>query len=127
MGKRRSDLQKDGSGQFYRQIGRKLGLAGQPKFRLGSDRAKADLAYHKLGALWDLVVADHERKQQARTAFDPAPPDPIPLWTDEAVEIAEAIRKHVHTLRVAKPQRVRDDAVYATYIDYLRQRYGHLV
>jgi hypothetical protein len=59
MGKRKSGLKADSTGQFYRQLGYKAGAKSQPKFRLGKDRARAELAYQKLGMLWDVVVKNY--------------------------------------------------------------------
>lgn len=95
MGKRRGELKKDKSGQYFRQLGRKRGLKGQPKFRLGSDRQKAELAYVKLGLLWEVELAQHRALQRPYAADwgDDAVPEPA-YWSDEGLAIAEAIRKH---------------------------------
>ena len=128
MAKRRGELKTDSSGQFFRQIGWKAGAKGQPKFRLGRDRDKAQLAYHKLGMLWDVVVDEHEQQRQLTQDFeDEAEPDERPLWTPEALTIAQAIRKHHHSVRVGQPDHVEGPAAYASYIDHLRQRFGHLI
>lgn len=126
MASRIRELKTDGSGQFYRQLGRKAGVKGQAKFRLGSDRLKAELAYQKLGMLWRVVVAQHEAIERATSDFDGAPASE-PVWTPESLTIAEAIRKHLHTIHVGPPEHAEGAAAYATYLDHLRQTYGHLI
>lgn len=130
MGTRRGQLKTDSSGQFFRQIGRKRGLKGQPKFRLGSDRARAELAYTKLGLLWAVEVEAYRQRQRCVGAgfFDDSPMEADqPCWSQEGLAIAEAIRKHLHVVRIGMPDKIEGDAAYATYLDYLRQRYGHLI
>lgn len=128
MGKRRGELKKDKSGQYFRQIGRKRGLKGQPKFRLGSDPQKAELAYVKLGLLWEVELARHRALQSAYAADwgDDTAPEPA-YWSDEGLAIAEAIRKHHNVVRFGVPDHIEGDAAYATYLDYLQQHYGHLI
>lgn len=126
MGSGIRELKTDKSGQFYRQIGRKVGVAGQAKFRLGADRRKAEWAYLKLGKLWEIVVAEHKAFQTATADFDGAE-DTQPVWTDEALTIAEAVRKHLHNVHVGPPDRIRGPAAYATHLDHLSQKYGDVI
>ena len=122
-------LKPDNSGQFSRQIGWLTGRSGQKKFRLGRDRKPAEVAYHKLGLLWEVVVEAHERLPVPAGTYPPptAEAPERPVWTAEALTVAEAIRKHHHSIRVGQPEHVDGEAAYAVYLDYLRQRYGHLV
>jgi integrase len=50
-----------------------------------------------------------------------------PVWTDEALTLAEAIRKHQHDIRVGPAEGDEGDAAYVVRLDYLRQEYGHLI
>ncbi len=131
MAKRRGELVKDSSGQYFRQLGYKRGLAGQPKFRLGKDQKLAELAYHRLGMLWDAVVTEHERR--GLTVVEQfAPPggggcSGGPLWPDDALLVAEAIRKHKHIVRLPPPVNMDGDDAYAQYIDHVRGLYGQII
>ncbi|MGN6726114.1 MAG: hypothetical protein ACTHLZ_09365 [Tepidisphaeraceae bacterium] len=127
MGTRQRELKTDSGGQYFRQLGRKAGLVGQPKFRLGSDVTKAQLAYARLGALWQTVVSLSTDVQKGRP-FYLAQQTPSPaVWTDETLTIAEAVRKHQHSVSIAMPANVEGAAAYATYLDYLRQCFGHII
>ncbi|MFP4145094.1 MAG: hypothetical protein ACLFV3_08105 [Phycisphaeraceae bacterium] len=127
MAKRRTGLKPDSTGQYYRQIGRKVGVKSQPKFRLGRDRTKAELAYHRLEPLWNVVVEQHQRLRSHHNYPAPArPPEEPPYWTDEALAVAEAIRKHQPCLRVGQPEHIHGEAAYAAYLEHMRQTYGHL-
>lgn len=121
-------LKLDSSGQYARQIGWLTGRSGQKKFRLGRDLRKAEVAHYKLGLLWQVVETQHERHESAvaRSGFGQQG-DERPVWTDDALVIAEAIRKHQHEVRVPRPARILDDTAYMTYLDGLRQRVGHLI
>ncbi len=121
-------LKPDSSGQYARQIGWLTGRSGQKKFRLGRDLQKAELAHYKLGLLWQVVVDQHERAAVPVGTY--APPDQTPekpVWTEEALTVAEAIRKHQHDIRVGPAEHDKGDVAYLTRLDYLRQRYGHLI
>lgn len=131
MAKRRDALRPDNTGQYYRQIGYKLGPSQkrvQPKFRLGADRPRAEFAYHRLGLLWDAVVAEYAEVTAGR--FPSGPPASEPdgaLWTDATLQVAEAVRKGQHTLKVYPPEGAVGGAAYLLYLDALRQRYGHVI
>lgn len=120
INRRRRDLRTDSSGQSFRQFGRKTGLKGQPKFRLGRDRSQAELAYARLGALWDIVVAEHHNRAPTTNQLF-APPsqreEDLPAWTDDALMVAESIRKHQQVLKLPKPATADDNTAYATYIN----------
>lgn len=50
-----------------------------------------------------------------------------PSWTPGTLAITEAIRKHQPSLTVGLPEHVEGPSAYASYLDDLRQRYGHLI
>jgi len=122
-------LKPDASGQYARNLGWLPGRSGQKKFRLGRDLAKAELAHAKLGLLWRVVEEEQEsRPVELHGNFSPAPATATrAVWTDEALVVAEAIRKHQHAIRVGPPDRIHGDAAYAVYLDSLHQRFGHLI
>ena len=128
----KTSLKPDNSGQYTRQVGWLAGRSGQKKFRLGRDLAKAEVAHYKLGRLWQVVV-DEQEQQRRRDAEDftagpnDASTDGRPEWTDDALALAEAIRKHQHSIRVGQPANIKGDAAYVAYLDHLRQRFGHLI
>lgn len=131
-----TSLKLDSSGQYTRQLGWLQGRTGQKKFRLGSDLPKAQLAYCKLGLLWDVVLSEFEARQQAPTYKQP--PGMVvdlkqpnrPEWSEEDLAIAEAIRKHRHAVRI-EPRLILDaeegDSAYATHLAWLAQRVGHII
>jgi hypothetical protein len=124
----KTPLKPDSSGQYARQIGWLTGRSGQRKFRLGRDLQKAELAHYKLGLLWQVVVDQHERQQVPAGTFSPPADAPErPVWNEEALTVAEAIRKHHHDIRVGPGEHDRGDAAYLTRLDLLRQQYGHLI
>ncbi len=131
MAIRRGALVKDASGQYFRQLGYKHGIAGQPKFRLGKDQKLAELAYHRLTMLWDAVVSDHERR--GSTVVEQFVPtggggrNTGPLWPSDALLVAEAIRKHKHIVRLPPPVNIDGDDAYALYIDHARGLYGQII
>lgn len=89
-------------------------MKSQPKFRLGRDRAKAELAYHRLGARWDSVVEQHRCRGLYGNYLPPSVDrDDRPVWAEEVLIIAEAIRKRISnqwaTLR-ARIERVTGQA-----------------
>lgn len=134
MAKRHSPLKADAArGLYYRSIGWKLDAKGrrvQPKFRLGRDRPTAQLAYDRLGALWDVVVAEHERREgPPHGTFEPpgAEHDTGPLWDETTLQLAEAIRKGQHTIVVGPNDSRSDDNVYVNWLADLRQRFGHII
>ncbi len=74
-----------------------------------------------------MVVSEHKAIERASDGFDNPGPASQPVWHEQALAIAEAIRKHINTVRVATPDNIEGVAAYAAHLDYLRQRYGHLV
>jgi len=50
-----------------------------------------------------------------------------PVWSETGLAVAEAIRKHLHTLHIGQPDYIIGAAAYAHHIDDLRQHYGHLI
>ena len=130
MNRRRRELTTDSSGKFFRQLGRKTELKSQPKFRLGSDRSRAELAYARLGALWDIVVAEHGKRRTTTNEMF-RPPDKheedVPVWTADALTVADAIRKHQQVLTLPMPSTITDSTAYASYIDFMRDRFGSII
>lgn len=125
-------LKLDNSGQYTRQIGWLTRRSGQKKFRLGSDAAKAEIAYLRLGILWDLVKNEHAHQRQLLAkSFDPDTSTPDhddgPRWTEVTLTLAEAIRKHQHSIKVGSPSNIEDAAAYAAYLDHLRHRFGEVI
>jgi hypothetical protein len=133
MAKRRIDFTPDSTGQYFRQIGLLPGSKSQPKFRLGRERVRAHLAYDRLGALWEAVVQEHTKsiENRKRTLQLGRPPqksaDPKPCWTAETLAIAEAIRRHLHAVRVGPPANIEGEDAYATYLHDLQERFGHII
>ncbi|MFP4217210.1 MAG: helix-turn-helix domain-containing protein [Phycisphaerae bacterium] len=134
MAKRRTEFRPDSGGQYFRQIGWKLSSKGkltQPKFRLGRERALAEIGYHKLGLLWETVEREwQQRHGRSNGTFNsPAskPTEGRPLWGEWSLQIAEAIRQHQHVVRVLPPNDFCGEVGYATHLDYLRQQYGHII
>ncbi len=128
MARRHTELKTDTTGQYFRQLGWKPGLKSQPKFRLGKDKALAQVAYHKLGLLWDVVDSEDQSRPEAsidKTAFVKLQRRAV--WTDESHILAEAIRKHQHTVAVADPPQAWGGAAYVLYLDDLRKRFGHII
>lgn len=80
--------------------------------------------------LWEAEVARHQRRVAAfdRNDFDaPDAPAEQPVWSDTGLAVAQAIRKHLHTLHIGQPDYIIEAAAYAHHIDDLRQHYGHLI
>lgn len=127
MAKTQAALKLDNAGQYSRQVGWLAGKSGQRKFRLGSDLPKAQVAHYKLGMLWDVVVREHEQRQAQQKGFRPPGESSRAVWTDEALTLAEAVRKHQHTIRVGQPDHIADEGAYVAFLDGLRQRFGHLI
>ena len=126
MGQRQGELERDSTGQFFRQLGRKAGLAGQPKFRLGRDAAKARLAYEKLGILWEIICDEMEASASRQLDYHVAKKRK-PEWNDVTLAIANAVRLHQPSVRIAVPENIRDPSAYVAYIDHLRQRFNHII
>jgi len=61
MPKRRTDLKPDKNGRYFRQLGWKMAADFttriQPEFYLGRVLEPAQVAYHRLGLLWDATLA----------------------------------------------------------------------
>jgi integrase len=133
LAKRRIDFTPDSTGQYFRQIGYLPGSKSQPKFRLGRERVRARLAYDRLGVLWETIVQEHKKsieRENWRLQLGRPPqqtPEPKPCWTDESLAIAEAIRTHLHVMRVGPPANVVGEDAYATYLHYLQQQFGHVI
>lgn len=120
---------------FTRDLGWKISVNGkrvQHRFLLGHDPAKAELANLRLEQLWQAVVADTERRN---AALLPHEEQELPLWDNESLLVAEAIRKHQHVITV--PYRDEADisnpnapggpvgsAAYAAYLHDLRIKYS---
>ncbi len=132
-------LKKDNSGQYTRQIGWLKGRSGQKKFRLGRDRHLAEIAALKLEQLWTVVERQHKERYESRPINQLRDTLTKPMWTKEALEIAEAIRKYQPSIRVGVPQHPEcvvegldsdvdeNGMAYVNHIAYLHQVYGHII
>lgn len=129
--------------RFYRNLGKALHIGGkviQKKFLLGTDQAAAEIANRLLEKLWNCVVAEHrgaaEFIAQKRGRLGDVNlisgvvdyqrlrrVDHGPIWREESLAIAEAIRKARHEV----PVEIGDDAgqpqKYVERIANLRQLY----
>lgn len=88
----------------------------QPKFYLGKDRSKAELANRRLEQLWDFVQ-DEQEVWEKQFGPRPAPCD-RPLWDSVTLKIAKAVAKGEVTFIVERHQGEQP-------IDYSR-RFGRL-
>src|SRR5690606_14577348 len=78
--------------------------------------------------LREAEVKQHELQQKAVHAhFEELEAPEPPCWSEEGLVIAEAIRKHLHIVRIGMPDNIEGDAAYAHYIDSLRQICGNLI
>jgi hypothetical protein len=124
------------NGRYRRTIGKWVNANGKvaPKrFLLGKSEAEAKIANAKLEALWEIVKFQWEAQKWARQqamAFVHQPGEPPPeliepLWQQEHLAIAEAIRNGEHRI-VVDP--VKDEGgAYAARLHYLNKTYGTLV
>jgi hypothetical protein len=97
------------TGRYRRTIGNFINRHGKiapKKFLLGTDRLKAEVANLRLEQLWaDVVRQFEERGGRDDGSEQPgtAPPLAQPIWTTEALLIAEHIRKGDPQIPVAPP------------------------
>jgi hypothetical protein len=95
----------------------------RPKFRLGTDKAKADLSNLRLEQLWDLVVvgwSEGESHFNCRTDE--------PLWDDATFEMAKAVAKG--KIQIALDRRSDfngDDDLNARWIRKLINRFSPVI
>jgi len=124
MPKRRTDLKPDKNGRYFRQLGWKISqdftTRLQPKFYLGRVLEVAQFAYHRLGLLWDAIVANPINDMEAH-------------WTDQTLVIAELVREGKMEYELPTGPLVSGVPFNIVPIAYtrevldLRKRFGHVI
>ena len=138
MAKKRQELKKDKNGDYFRNLGKRLtrlkrndGAGAEwgelrfvrPKFRLGKDETKANIANLRLEQLWDLVV---ERWSEGEHQFDCHPDEP--LWDDATYAMAMAVSKGKMQVALDRhPEFNGDDHLNVRWIRKLMKRFSPVI
>ncbi|MEO2019946.1 MAG: hypothetical protein ABGZ53_36895 [Fuerstiella sp.] len=139
MAKKRQELEPSKNGVYERNLGKCLtrlkrtdpttgatweeSKIVRPKFRLGKDKAKANIANLRLEQLWDLVV---QCWKDGESQFDCLPDEP--LWDDATRVMAKAVAKG--KMQVVLDRRSDfngDDDLNARWIRTLIERYSSVI
>ena len=142
----KSNTVSEYKGRFHRTCGRFINSAAKAapkKFLLGTDQAVAERIAERLSRLWDEVVSRHERNVEAEAAYrklggsgfdgvfnritGEITADEVeatePLWDDEALIVAEAVRCEERSVQV-NPLTNEPPTIYLQRIADLRSDYS---
>jgi hypothetical protein len=125
--RRKREFKPDAFGQYVRDLGWKRTGEGRPtqhKFRLGTDRSKAEIANLRLEQLWAIVEADyHERRANGAAADD------RPVWNEVTLAIAQVIARGGSKFTLDRSDRYDkgDDTFYFHFVEMLAEKYASVI